>query len=183
MKKMAMAVVLAGGVLVAQGAMADSQTVSVGWAHAKIENASDLNGVNLQYRYEFNSPWGLMGSFTWMKGDDSATEYDDAGSRIDDGYDAKYFSLMAGPTYRITDWVSVYGSLGFANTKIDGKTTWGGGYSESYSANSTSLAWGAGLMFNPIENLSVNVGYEGTNSDLYGNKAINGFNVGVGYRF
>ncbi|MCT4706082.1 Ail/Lom family outer membrane beta-barrel protein [Enterobacteriaceae bacterium H11S18] len=185
MKMIATALVLAGSVLAAQTAMAESQTVSVGYAHSKIENATNLDGVNLQYRYEWDSPWGLMGSFTWMQGDDSEAWYDeDDGSKIKDSYDGKYYSLMAGPTYRVADWFSVYGSLGLAYAKIDGDTKWHGtGYRESYSADSTSVAWGVGMMLNPTENISVNVGYEGTSADLYGNRGINGYNVGLGYRF
>jgi putative virulence related protein PagC len=54
---------------------------------------------------------------------------------------------------------------------------------ESRSEKSTSFAYGAGVQFNPTPELAINVGYEGTNADLDGNYAINGFNVGVGYRF
>ncbi|EOW7727199.1 Ail/Lom family protein, partial [Escherichia coli] len=32
-------------------------------------------------------------------------------------------------------------------------------------------------------NMSVNVGYEGTKADIYGKHSVNGFTVGVGYRF
>ena len=180
MKKTAVAImVLVGSTLAAQDAMAESQTVSIGWAHSNVEDASDMNGINLQYRYEFNPSWGLMGSFTWMQEDESVR-----GSFFKSDVKAKYYSLMAGPTYRINDWISLYGALGFANTDVKEHIRYDGGYSGEHSENATSLAWGAGVMFNPVENLSLNVGYEGTDANYWGkDHAINGFNVGVGYRF
>ncbi|WP_156964249.1 Ail/Lom family outer membrane beta-barrel protein, partial [Trabulsiella guamensis] len=51
------------------------------------------------------------------------------------------------------------------------------------SEKSTSFAYGFGVTFNPVDNLSINAGYEGTQANLDGNRSINGFNVGVGYRF
>ncbi|WP_125451890.1 Ail/Lom family outer membrane beta-barrel protein [[Enterobacter] lignolyticus] len=178
-KTAAAALILAGSFLGGQSAMAESQTVSIGWAHSSIEDANDLNGVNLQYRYEFNSSWGLMGSFTWMEGDETVR-----GGFYKSDVKEKYYSLMAGPTWRINDWASLYGALGFANTDVKEHIRYDGGYSGEHSENVTSLAWGAGVMFNPVENLSLNVGYEGTNADYWGKThAINGFSVGVGYRF
>ncbi|MDY6461988.1 Ail/Lom family outer membrane beta-barrel protein [Acinetobacter faecalis] len=44
----------------------------------------------------------------------------------------------------------------------------------------TGFAYGVGLTVNPIQNIAINVGYEGTNVD---STRFNGFNVGVGYRF
>ncbi len=41
----------------------------------------------------------------------------------------------------------------------------------------------AGIIVNPMANLSITAGYEGTNVDLEGSRKINGFNIGVGYRF
>ncbi|HBQ66867.1 MAG TPA: Ail/Lom family protein, partial [Leclercia adecarboxylata] len=54
---------------------------------------------------------------------------------------------------------------------------------DSLSEKSTSFAYGAGLMINPVENVSMTLGYEGTEADLNGNYAINGFILGIGYRF
>ncbi|EEV2005100.1 outer membrane beta-barrel protein, partial [Escherichia coli] len=44
-------------------------------------------------------------------------------------------------------------------------------------------AYAAGVIINPWGNMSVNVGYEGTKADIYGKHSVNGFTVGVGYRF
>lgn len=48
----------------------------------------------------------------------------------------------------------------------------------------TSFMYGAGVQINPIENVAIDIGYEGSSIDD-GNKShtINGFNIAVGYRF
>lgn len=44
--------------------------------------------------------------------------------------------------------------------------------------------YGVGFQVNPMENLAVDIGYEGSSLDAGGkNRSINGFNIGVGYRF
>lgn len=186
MKKITLIALLVSG-MASGAAMADNQTVSVGYAQSKVEGFKNVRGVNLQYRYEFNSPFSVLSSFTYMKGSDSADGY------IDQDYlqvneDVKYYSLLVGPAYRINDYISLYAMGGLAHTKADVSVTWtnyGDGYTEkdTASASSNSFAYGAGVIINPVENLSVTVGYEGTRADLYGNRSVNGFNIGVGYRF
>ena len=186
MKKVSLAVLLAGG-MISGVAQADNQSVSVGYAQSKVEDFKNIRGVNLQYRYEFDSPVSLLGSFTYMKGDDDQN-YFLASDYVQNHVEAKYYSLLVGPAYRLNEYVSLYALGGVTRTKADGHTTWhnaGDNYvgRETISADSTSFAYGAGVIFNPVENFTVNVGYEGTNADLEGDRAIDGFNVGVGYRF
>ena len=47
----------------------------------------------------------------------------------------------------------------------------------------TSFAYGAGIIINPRDYLTVNLGYEGTRINMADDHRINGFNIGVGYRF
>ena len=186
MKKVALAVLLAGG-MVSGVALADEHSVSVGYAQSKVQDFKNIRGVNLQYRYEWNSPVSVMGSFTYMKGDDDQNYYLSS-DYINNHVEAKYYSLLVGPAFRINEYVSLYALGGVARTKADGHTVWHNGGDnyvgrETISAKSTSFAYGAGVIFNPTENLSFNVGYEGTQADIEGDRDINGFNVGVGYRF
>ncbi len=46
--------------------------------------------------------------------------------------------------------------------------------------SNTSLAWGAGVQFNPTESVAVDVAYEGSGS---GDWRTNSFIVGIGYKF
>ncbi|MDA6077053.1 Ail/Lom family outer membrane beta-barrel protein [Edwardsiella anguillarum] len=71
----------------------------------------NITGVNLKYRYEWDSPLSLMTSFTYMGGSKAFNE--SAGPEYYRGNgDLKYYSLAAGPAWRINDSVSVYGLLG-----------------------------------------------------------------------
>lgn len=186
MKKISLGILLAAG-LTSGAALADNHTVSIGYAQSKVEDFKNIRGVNLQYRYEFDAPVSVLGSFTYMSGDEDQHYFVDADS-VKNSVDVKYYSLMVGPAYRINEYISLYALGGVAHTKADGDTKWvnaGDNYTvhENISEKSTSFAWGAGVQFNPTEQLAINVGYEGTNVDIEGSRAINGFNVGVGYRF
>lgn len=186
MKKIAVGIFVAAS-LMSGAALADDHTVSVGYAQSKVEDFKNIRGVNLQYRYEFDSPVSVIGSFTYLSGDEDQHYYV-ASDSVKNSVDVKYYSVMAGPAYRLNEFVSLYVLGGVAHAKADGDTTWvnaGDNYRvrESISEKSTDFAWGAGVQFNPTENLALNVGYEGTNVDIDGSRAINGFNVGVGYRF
>ena len=186
MKKISLAVCVAAS-LASGAALADNHTVSLGYAQSKVENFKNIRGINAQYRYEWDSPLSVIGSFTYMSGDDDQKYYVDSDS-VKNHIDVKYYSLMAGPAYRINEYVSLYALGGVAHTKADVDTKWvnaGDGYTQkdSLSEKSTSFAYGAGVQFNTTDELAVNVGYEGTNADIDGSHSINGWNVGVGYRF
>lgn len=180
--------------LTAPLAMAE-QTVSVGYSHGKVSNGDSLDGVNVKYRNEVNDQWGWIGSVTYMKGDkkglrDTTTAAPDIlanGKR-----DTKYYSIMAGPTFRVNDVVSVYGLMGLARTKSDVNADWlnheGGNYVKrgtvSASHKKTALGYGLGAQINPTKNIAIDVAYEGAqSSNALGNKHMNAFSVGVGYRF
>lgn len=46
--------------------------------------------------------------------------------------------------------------------------------------SNTSLAWGAGVQFNPTESVTIDIAYEGSGS---GDWRTDAFIVGIGYRF
>ncbi|MGL5423315.1 MAG: Ail/Lom family outer membrane beta-barrel protein [Serratia fonticola] len=172
-------------------AHAAQQTVSLGYAQSKVQDLHNINGVNLKYRYEWDSPVSVIGSFTYMSGNDNDS-YLLARDIIDNKVDIKYYSLSVGPAYRFNEFVSVYGLLGFNRNKVDYSSSWTNYESGSYrymgtetgNINKTSLMYGVGLQINPIENVAVDIGYEGSSLDD-GSKShdINGFNIGIGYRF
>ena len=185
MKKLSLAILTAATML-SGAALADNHTVSLGYAQSDFENLGDIRGVNVQYRYEWNSPLSIVGSFTYMTKDGNNTGKEE-GDSWKLKYDMKYYSLLAGPAYRINDYVSVYALGGVAHVTLDEDSEWNynWGFSdyEKTSSNSTSFAWGAGVQFNPTDNLAFGLGYEGTTADFDGKYGINGFNLTVGYRF
>ncbi|EGE0544941.1 Ail/Lom family outer membrane beta-barrel protein, partial [Escherichia coli] len=105
----------------------------------------------------------------------------------------RWFSVMAGPSVRVNEWFSAYAMAGVAYSRV---STFSGDYlrvtdnkgkthdvltgSDDARHSNTSLAWGAGVQFNPTESVAVDVAYEGSGS---GNWRTDGFIVGVGYKF
>lgn len=187
LKKVVIGCLLSSCAIISANAIADNHTVSLGYAQSKVQDFNYIRGVNVQYRYEWDSPVSVIGSFTYMKGDENYSDRTDFHGDIS-GYDGKtdvkYYSLLAGPAYRINDYVSLYALAGFAHTKVEDKTTYLTQYSEKYSSNKTSFAYGAGVAINPVENIAVNIGYEGSRiKGAEDSVSVNGFNVSVGYRF
>ncbi|AWH89392.1 Ail/Lom family outer membrane beta-barrel protein [Limnobaculum parvum] len=192
MNKILMGCLVGCGLVLTNVASADSQTVSAGYAQSKVQDYKNINGFNLQYRYEWDSPVSLVSSFTYMSGSDSNSYHDYAGDLYKNNLDIKYYSLLVGPAYRLNSYISLYGVVGASYTKSDGSYEWynsvgadeDDGHSKgSLSKNSTAFAYGTGVIINPTDYLSFNVGYEGSTLDLSGSHGINGFNVGVGYKF
>ncbi|CPR15325.1 Ail/Lom family outer membrane beta-barrel protein [Brenneria goodwinii] len=151
-----------------------TQTVSLGYAQAKVDDFKDLKGITAKYHYQGDSAVGIIGSFTYL----GAKQTDYYPNSSNDTYKFKYYSLMAGPSYRFNDIVSVYGLAGIGY----GKSSWEEGdvMRQSGSEKKTSFAYGFGVQVAPVENWVIDVGYEGTK--IFDARA-DSFNVGVGYRF
>ncbi|QMV51001.1 Ail/Lom family outer membrane beta-barrel protein [Ewingella americana] len=195
MKYSILSLVVLASVGVSTVAKADSQTISLGYAQSKVQDFKNMRGVNAKYRYEWDSRVSILGSFTYMSG--SKDTYERLGRDVTDNYAAiKYYSLGVGPVYRINKYVSVYGLAGLNYSKIDYSNSWGAyqgaypgdkyehQYDGSGSKKVANFMYGAGIQINPLSNISVDVGYEGSRvNDGYNNYSVNGFNVGVGYRF
>lgn len=81
MKKLALFVVAVSSLLGSSCALADNHTLSLGYAQAKVQDFKNIRGLNMQYRYEWDSPVSIVGSATYMKGDEDYSDY---------GYDSGY---------------------------------------------------------------------------------------------
>lgn len=98
-----------------------------------------------------------------------------------------------GLSVRVNEWFSAYAMAGVAYSRV---STFSGDYlrvtdnkgkkhdvltgSDDGRHSNTSLAWGAGVQFNPTESVAIDVAYEGSGS---GDWRTDGFIVGVGYKF
>ncbi|HAG9252528.1 TPA: hypothetical protein GE142_07520 [Escherichia coli] len=105
----------------------------------------------------------------------------------------RWFSVMAGPSVRVNEWFSAYAMAGVAYSRV---STFSGDYlrvtdnkgkkhdvltgSDDGRHSNTSLAWGAGVQFNPTESVAIDIAYEGSGS---GDWRTDGFIVGIGYKF
>lgn len=155
----------------------ENHTLSVGYAQThlsalKNSASKDLRGLALKYRYEFNSDWVVLTSLTATRHELQNYKWD-AGKLHKDGDNTiSYSSLMIGPTYRFNDYISLYGNVGMAEMKIKNR--------DNHSSSENAFAYGAGVIFNPLTNLSLGLSWE-TAKLLFVD--TNTFGVSVGYRF
>lgn len=184
MKYSFLSLVILASVGVSSVAKADSQTISLGYAQSKVQDFKNIRGVNAKYRYEWNSPVSILGSFTYMSASGNLFDNDSTGSTgYDDRVKLKYYSLLVGPAYRINEYVSFYALGGINRSNVDLSQNYRHSdytYTEGSSYSKTAFAYGAGVQINPTENIAIDVGYEGSKIEKAKN---NGFNVGIGYRF
>ncbi len=186
MRKLYAAILSAAICLAVSGAPAwaseHQSTLSAGYLHA-----------NVKYRYEFTDTLGLVTSFSYA-GDKNRqlTRYSDTRWH-EDSVRNRWFSVMVGPSVRVNEWFSAYAMAGMAYSRV---STFSGDYlrvtdnkgkthdvltgSDDGRHSNTSLAWGAGVQFNPTESVAIDIAYEGSGS---GDWRTDGFIVGVGYKF
>ncbi|HGJ5874766.1 Ail/Lom family outer membrane beta-barrel protein [Arsenophonus apicola] len=153
----------------------------------------DLGGAFMRYRYEINDEWGVIGSIAYSTKDYKATARADKNDKKDRMHatgkvTGDYVSLMVGPTYRVNEYVSLYGLIGGAYKKAsyesnsqefrDNKLVNSAKYSNS--DNKTQLAYGVGMQVNFWQGATLDVGYERSGS---GEWKTDAFTVGLGYKF
>ncbi|HKN04074.1 MAG TPA: outer membrane protein OmpX [Buttiauxella sp.] len=169
MKKIACLSALACVLAVSVGtASAATSTVTGGYAQSDMQGvANKAGGFNLKYRYENDTPLGYIGSFTYTEKDRSENGVYNKG---------QYYGITAGPAYRINDWASIYGVVGVGYGKF--QTT--AGRQDKTDTSDYGFSYGAGMQFNPIENVALDVSYE---QSRIRNVDVGTWIAGVGYRF
>ncbi|EMO8005000.1 Ail/Lom family outer membrane beta-barrel protein [Salmonella enterica] len=163
-----------------------------GKSSSNIDRHKNLNGFNVKYRYELTDEWGIISSFTYAQAsfdgsyhlNESSDKYYTSSGHIK----SRYLNIMAGPTYRFNDYVSLYGMVGVANNRIEGSYDkndhgyYGSAISYDHENNdqrATNASYSVGVQTNPFANVVFDVAYEGSAGSL----RTNGFNVGLGYKF
>lgn len=168
-------------------AHADNHSISLGYAESMVKHFEHIKGVNAQYRYEWDSPLSVVGTVTYMSGSDVQRYFyadDDYAVTAKNDIDAKYYSLLVGPAYRINELFSFYALVGVSHVKVKQDAKFSDGSQAHADDKSTNFTYGAGMIVNPVENFVVTVGYEGNKLNVADeHSSINGFNIGVGYRF
>ncbi|AHF79273.1 Virulence-related outer membrane protein (plasmid) [Sodalis praecaptivus] len=211
-------------------ASAENHSISVGYMWSNIglgsgnepngneqdiieRNLPKLNGFNIKYRYEWDSPLSLIGSLSYSTGSSSIpingqVNHLETGPsnphKINVDYSVKKFSLLTGPAYRVNDYISFYGLAGISHYKgdIDIKSSISAGNSSldknvNLNQSGTGLAYSVGVQINPMPNLVVDLSYEGSRNKIETKGEVpifgdvkqsnagntNGFVVGIGYRF
>ncbi len=187
MRKVCAAILSAAICLAVSGAPAwaseHQSTLSAGYLHARTNapGSDNLNGINVKYRYEFTDTLGLITSFSYANAEDEQkTHYSDTRWHEDSVRNRwEWFSAyaMAGVAYsRVStfsgDYLRVTDNKGKTHDVLTG--------SDDGRHSNMSLAWGAGVQFNPTESVAIDIAYEGSGS---GDWRTDGFIVGVGYKF
>jgi outer membrane protein X len=172
MKKIACLSALAVVMAVSAGtAVAATSTVTGGYAQSDYQGVMNkASGFNLKYRYEQdNNPLGVIGSFTYTDKNDS-----------DNGLynKAQYYGVTAGPAFRLNDWASIYGVVGVGYGKT--QQTANDSADRTASTSDYGFSYGAGLQFNPIENVALDFSYE---QSRIRSVDVGTWIAGVGYRF
>ena len=173
MKKIACLSALAAVLAFSAGtAVAATSTVTGGYAQSDAQGAANkMNGFNLKYRYEQdNNPLGVIGSFTYTEKDrtDASGDYNKT----------QYYGITAGPAYRLNDWASIYGVVGVGYGKF--QQTENEGANRTASTSDYGFSYGAGLQFNPMENVALDFSYE---QSRIRSVDVGTWIVGAGYRF
>ena len=173
MKKIACLSALAAVLAFSAGsAVASTSTVTGGYAQSDAQGAANkMNGFNLKYRYEQdNNPLGVIGSFTYTEKDrtDASGDYNKT----------QYYGITAGPAYRLNDWASIYGVVGVGYGKF--QQTENQGLNRTASTSDYGFSYGAGLQFNPIQDVALDFSYE---QSRIRNVDVGTWIAGVGYRF
>lgn len=169
MKKIACLTALACALTFSVGtASASTSTVTGGYAQGDMQGKlNKAKGFNLKYRYENESALGYIGSLTYIEKD---------ATRSDVYTKGQYYGITAGPAYRINDWASAYAVIGLGYGKYQtAENTF-----EHYSNSDYGFSYGAGLQFNPVENVALDFSYE---QSRIRQVDVGTWIVGAGYRF
>lgn len=160
----------------AGGPVKGTSSFTIGAVQSDIALIDDagIAGFNMKYQFEPDgSRIGFLGSFTYASGSDRISQSNGPSTKID----ATYFSLAAGPSYRLNRFVAIYGLFGFAgaDAEVDGGVS-----VDDYFAP----IFGAGVRLNPTRSIVIDAHYEkaGIQSDR---KHVDGdtYSVGLGVQF
>lgn len=152
-------------------------TLSAGYAQLKMAGQNPIHGGVFSIRQEINSQFGILATATYAQ-----NEYDlnkPVNTFFKDVH-ARYYSVMAGPTLRLNDVISVYGTAGMSQIQFKSES------SEIKKLKKNAFSWGAGLIINPAEMVSISLGYENSRYKFKGSDnriVLDGFVANIGYRF
>ena len=170
MKKIACLSALAAVLAFTAGtSVAATSTVTGGYAQSDAQGQMNkMGGFNLKYRYEQdNNPLGVIGSFTYTEKDNTSNGTYNKG---------QYYGITAGPAYRLNDWASIYGVVGVGYGKFQNNNF----PNQKSDMSDYGFSYGAGLQFNPMENVALDFSYE---QSRIRSVDVGTWIAGVGYRF
>ena len=172
-------------------------TMILGKQNTNISDYGKTRGMTFMMRVENASPWSVIGKLTatknsWENEPDGCRRGDTQCQRrqrehVHEKRNAEYFSALTGPAYRLTRQVSVFGLAGYAFSVVDnplkeynnrlGKFTY-------IPQTSGQFAYSLGILFEPIDDLSLMVGHEVSTTLFSEKERSSGSNfLALGYSF
>lgn len=155
-------------------------TLSAGYAQLKMEGQNPMHGGTISLRQEVNQQFGILITGSYAQKD---YDLDKPVKEFLKDVDTRYYSVMAGPTLRLNDYLSVYGTAGISQIQMKNIK----GVDLNGKIKKNAFSWGAGLIINPAEMVSISLGYENSRykiKELSDSKIVmDGFIANIGYRF
>ena len=192
MKKYSVWLVLVTGVLFTLPVNAARHSVSLGYTGAKVAGLNNLKGVNLKYRYEWNSPLSVIASASYLKSNTHVERYTQTLS-YERETRVREYSFLAGPAWRFNEFFSIYGQAGISVNKTE--THWLNlfipplnrrqlDYIYHDQSRSTVPVISLGTQINPLKNIVLDLSYDVSRPKVLGQtKTYRSFTAGAGVTF
>lgn len=152
-------------------------TISAGYAQIKMAGQVQMHGGVFSIRQELNSQFCILATTTYAQ---NKYDLDKPINTFFKDVNTRYYSVMAGPTIRLNEFISVYGTAGMSQIQFKADA------SEVKKFKKNTFSWGAGLIINPAQMLSVSLGYENSRykfKDPDNRIVLDGFIANIGYHF
>ena len=191
MKKYSVLLMLMTGILISMPATAGRHSFTLGYTGAQVADLNNLKGVNLKYRYEWNSPLSVIASASYLK---STTYYEH--NSLNQSYARETriweYSLLAGPAWRFNEFFSIYAQAGatFNKTTVNWANVFiapvnrGMNYMFHKTSRSTVPMISLGTQINPLSPIVLDLSYDVARPKISGEtKTFSSVNLGAGIAF
>lgn len=180
------AVLLTGNTMV----NAAEHSLSLGYTRAKLDSVK-LHGADIKYRFEWGSPWSVIGAFSFQTKNTGVISDNSQGIKSGENK-IKIGSLMAGPAWRFNEFFSLYGMAGLNKLnlhqqwKMNQANSNGTQSSQQFSDSSHHLSpvISIGTQINPLNSVVIDLSYSVSRQKTgYARYNFNVLGLGVGVKF
>ena len=169
---------------------AAEHSLSLGYTRAKLDSVK-LHGADIKYRFEWGSPWSVIGSFSFQTKNTGLISDNSQGIKSGENK-IKIGSLMAGPAWRFNEFFSLYGMAGLNKLKLHQQwkmnqaNSNGTQSSQQFSDSSHHLSpvISIGTQINPLNSVVIDLSYSVSRQKTgYARYNFNVLGLGVGVKF
>lgn len=169
---------------------AAEHSLSLGYTRAKLDSVK-VDGADIKYRFEWGSPWSVIGSFSFQTKNTGLISDNSQGIKSGENK-IKIGSLMAGPAWRFNEFFSLYGMAGLNKLKLHQQwkmnqaNSNGTQSSEQFSDSFHHLSPGisVGTQINPLNSVVVDLSYSVSRPKVYdAHYDLSAVSLGIGVKF